>query len=422
MNRRLAIALTAGIGSFVLAILGVILISSPRSNHGSEGEAPASLGSPVDAGLAPFVTTSDASADVSAEASADASADAGDADAALDPDAGQRLVNDPRCRQLSAEIARMAARIAAADPSCKVTASEIIEQLDHCAATAAGAWSLVPRRFSVQRDSPTAHLSAEVDVEVALVHLGAPGSTGDAARSETVPFDQRLHGGLATNWSRVCATRYGSLSLSLVEPGFVDFDGDGDLEVLLSRDEVEEGYDPSEHAIYTFARSSDASGGRVELYPPARGIDFEDVSDVDGDGRPDLLTRGPYGSIQVVSGGLGDEMPLVPAMFLQHALPDGTFSPRDEVALQALRKICPTAPSLRGASLPVEDVARDMICARLHGVRAATIRAQLLPTCSTLGNSLLPDPDDPPDAADAGPVCPGWVDQVLTVPPFLHLP
>ncbi len=150
----------------------------------------------------------------------------------------------------------------------------------------------------------------------------------------------------------------------------VDYDGDGQLEVIVR--------DAGHFEIDTLT-----DRGAVP-YAPARGIDFEDVCDVDADGRFDLMTRGPYGSI-----------PEVPAMFVAHARADGTFSDRDDVALQALRVTC------SDATTSSDDLARDLVCARLHGISAQALRARL---------------------GDAGAPAPGWVDQVLAVPPFLRLP
>jgi hypothetical protein len=151
---------------------------------------------------------------------------------------------------------------------------------------------------------------------------------------------------------------------------FVDYDGDGQPEVIVEA--------AGHFEIDTM------SAGRVVPYPPARGIDFDDVCDVDADGRFDLMTRGPYASI-----------PEVPAMFVAHARADGTFSERDDVARQALRVTCSDVP------MSSKDLARHLVCARLHGVSAETLRARL---------------------ADAGAPVPDWVDQVLAVPPILRLP
>jgi hypothetical protein len=151
-------------------------------------------------------------------------------------------------------------------------------------------------------------------------------------------------------------------------PLLVDYDGDGHPEVI---------FQAGDHlAIDTLG-----DGGRVP-YPPARGIVFDDVCDVDADGRFDLMTRGPYTSI-----------PEVPPMFVAHAQPDGTFSERDQAAQQALRVTCTDAP-------PTE-LARHLVCGRLHGLSGETLRARL---------------------PDAGADRPEWVDLLLAVPPFVRLP
>ncbi len=328
---------------------------------------------------------------------------------------------DPRCRQLSAEIAQMAERIASADPTCALSAAEVTLAFDHCAATAAGAWSLVPRRFAAHGDPAfdDGKSCERIDIEVALVHLGAPNDAGEPTRSERVPFAdvpdfaEPVDAGLAANWSRVTSS-WGSHSLD--PPLFVDYDGDGELEVILKADSDDEGYDPSWFEIDTF-RAAPGAGAHVVPYPPARGLLVDDVCDVDADGRFDLMTRGPYAAVTSLDGP-GNDVPVVPAIFVQHARTDGSFSDRDEVARQALRMTCPDTPSSPPptAGGEIEDTARELVCARLHGVSAETLRARLLPTCAALCHKTIGC------ERDAGAACPDWVDQVLAVPPPLQLP
>ena len=111
---------------------------------------------------------------------------------------------------------------------------------------------------------------------------------------------------------------------------------------------------------------------------------------------------------------LASEAPAVSPMFVQHSRPDGTFSPRDDAALAALRAACPQSP-FHDPSYPFDDLIRGAICARLHGTSAAAVRAQLLPLCPGLCA------DTAGCEVDAGDVCPKWLTEVLDVPPFVRL-
>ena len=252
MKRRGALLLGAGVLAAIAATGFVAALSSSAPRVAATDAAAALDAGPEAASLATARLA----------ANLDASADAGaDAKASPDADSSAREPVDPRCRSLAAESARVRATIAASDPPCG-SAAELLASLDHCGVTEAGTWSLVPRRFEVQRDGivEEGKTCSEIDVEVVLVHLGALVDGAELARSEDVPFAQAaVDGGLATNWSLVGSGGWGSRSLE--KPIFFDYDGDGELEVIVSGSSNDEGYDPSYREIDTYSAPGVDAGG-----------------------------------------------------------------------------------------------------------------------------------------------------------------
>lgn len=111
-----------------------------------------------------------------------------------------------------------------------------------------------------------------------------------------------------------------------------------------------------------------------------------ELKDVDSDGRPDFLIR-PFGDAP-------STLELV-----AHALPDGGFTVRDALAVQAAQRACPhdTSPT---RSEDDEHLANDIACALLWRHDAAALRKELC-------------------GGDAGPCPMMWVKQMLwTKPPM----
>ncbi len=147
-----------------------------------------------------------------------------------------------------------------------------------------------------------------------------------------------------------------------------DYDGDGRSEViLLFNDFVYEDSDYSQK-FWTIR------DGAIRDYAPADGIDVASLVDRDGDGRMDIVSAAKfYGE---PAGANGD--PIGNPEVLFHSLPDGTFTPSDEVAASFLRERCPAPPAtliadhsdLLGAELSVT-------CATLWGANAADLHARI---------------------------------------------
>jgi hypothetical protein len=234
-----------------------------------------------------------------------------------------------------------------------------------------------------------------------LVHVDAAGHEASAmpGPAQAQLWKPDAGGELQVNYSQI--PFWGSLDLD--EPSYVDFDGDGDPEVLVSGSLNEEGYNPTFHEIWTF------KAGAVVPYAPARGIVFDDATDIDDDARPDLLTRGPYATVEAASA-LGGSNPIAPLLFAAHSKVGGAFVQGDAAAIAYAAKECGPAKPLQFATFD-EDAAKAIVCARLHGSTAAAVDQALAAQCSSFVDVVM----------EAG-QCPAWTKALAAVdPPFqLH--
>jgi hypothetical protein len=71
----------------------------------------------------------------------------------------------------------------------------------------------------------------------------------------------------------------------------------------------------------------------------------EEISDVDGDGRPDIITHEPYVDSATINCGSGDGYSVYGPALLVHSLPDGTFSSVDAQAMLFAKRECAVKPS-----------------------------------------------------------------------------
>lgn len=103
---------------------------------------------------------------------------------------------------------------------------------------------------------------------------------------------------------------------------------------------------------------------------------IDELRDVDKDGRPDIVTPGPYvASSAGYECNIGAVIDNVrgPAL-LAHSLPDGTFSMSDAVASQWAEKQCPPAAFHASGETTLTDIA----CARIRGSTAHELRRSLI--------------------------------------------
>jgi hypothetical protein len=71
----------------------------------------------------------------------------------------------------------------------------------------------------------------------------------------------------------------------------------------------------------------------------------EEIRDVDGDGRPDIITHEPYVDSATINCGSGDGYSVYGPALLVHSLPDGTFSSVDAQAMLFAKRECAVKPS-----------------------------------------------------------------------------
>jgi len=315
-------------------------------------------------------------------------------------DAGAPGELSARCRALRDGSERVVAQLAssAPHPACVVTLDgmNFLPCFDDHRVT----WGMRIER--AYRDVEPGHQDEDycgsIGFHVRLVHVDAAGREASAmpGPSQVQLWKPDAGGELEVNVSQI--PYWGSLDLD--EPTYFDFDGDGDPEVIVSGSANEEGYNPNFHEIWTF------KDGAVVPYAPAKGLVFDDVADLDDDGRPDLLTRGPFAAVEAPSA-MGDAYPISPLLFAAHSRPGGAFVQGDAASIAYAKKECGPAGPLQFTTFD-EDAAKAIVCARLHGVTAAAVVHALDAQCKSYVDVVM----------EAG-QCPGWTKALVAVdPPF----
>jgi hypothetical protein len=325
-----------------------------------------------------------APAEASVEANVEASvvvADASPVDAAVveeEEDAAPDAGAAGWCARLAhrTDAAMSAVRAAIHDADWKAP--------DLCVSSARGTWALVVER-AVTSGPPGEAASSSIRFAVALVHVDAEGHETSVLPNKELHDTWKLDGGsLVTNVS--LEPTWGSIALAVL--GTFDYDGDGESEILLEGHAADEGANRHTTEAWTF------HDGKVVPYGPLRGVEILAVEDVDNDGRPDVVSAGPYARVQAVSG-IGGTYRVAPPLFARHSLPGGAFSEADAVARDFSRSKCPRKPLLDfgtgpGATQFNDDVAESVVCARLWGATAAEIRRAWEAVCAGIdaGNDV----------------------------------
>ncbi|HEX7602948.1 MAG TPA: hypothetical protein VF316_15130 [Polyangiaceae bacterium] len=317
-----------------------------------------------------------------------------------DEDAGAPL--SARCRALRDGSERVVAQLASSAPHPACVASLEGMSFLTCYDDHRVTWGMRIERAN--RDVEPGHEDEDycgsLGFHVRLVHVDAAGHEASAMPGAAQTQLWKPDGGveLQVNVSQI--PYWGSLDLD--EPTYLDFDGDGDPEVIVSGSLNEEGYNPNFHEIWTF------KDGAVVAYAPAKGLVFDDTVDLDDDGRPDLLTRGPFAKVEADSA-LGGTYPIAPLLFAAHSRAGGAFAQGDAAALAYAKKECGPAGPLQFATFD-EDAAKAIVCARLHGVTTAAVVQTLDAQCKSYVDVVM-------DSA-AG-QCPVWTKALAAVdPPF----
>jgi hypothetical protein len=166
-----------------------------------------------------------------------------------------------------------------------------------------------------------------------------------------------------------------------------DYDHDGTSEALFTyANAMTEGLKTSTSTVLT------VRGGAVVPYAPAASFATSDALDIDGDGRIDLVGRGPFGAVTAQTA--LSQVDAAPEIFAAHSLPDGTFSTTDAVARDFTKRKCAAAArAVKGTYESLGDDALAIVCARVAGVAQATVQGWIDKACP----------------ADAGPYdCRSW--------------
>jgi hypothetical protein len=218
--------------------------------------------------------------------------------------------------------------------------------VDLCAQSGDEAWGVVLGVPSITARAPTGE-AVEIAGTWRIVHVDNEGTMVDAA-------EQSLRVSVGD------ATRFDLATF--------DYDGDGRVELLLTRTSRESHYEHTTGVVWTFA------SGSIARYD--RAPEFGATEDVDGDGRPDLRVDGPFGD---------DPAACYPSprIILAHSLRDGGFDITDDVARAASLSSCG-----REQRVGPDRVSPDgVVCARLAGESSAALLAKIHTVC----------PQAPPD-------------------------
>jgi len=182
-------------------------------------------------------------------------------------------------------------------------------------------------------------------------------------------------------------------------PTFYDFDGDGEPEAIVLVETVETNESGRSFTVRR-GRVWSAAGNQIELLPGARDFVVEEVRDVDGDGRPDLVTRGPYAALTTLKCGGEEPYPVSGPPLLAHAVVGGTFAWSDAVALDFARRGCSAVPQPvmveAQGGIDFAASARNVVCARLWVAATAPLAAEIASTCRARAGSACPACDDQP--------------------------
>jgi hypothetical protein len=153
-----------------------------------------------------------------------------------------------------------------------------------------------------------------------------------------------------------------------------DFDGDGDDEVLLRTGY--ERWDERERSGQLLT----ARGGSIAPYPRAAGINIQFMDDIDEDGRPDLLTFGPYVPESTSCGPEPNSQQYV--YLAAHSLLGGGFSMTDAEAIAYAKRACPEKPRAIEIDKLGANSMLDVRCARLWGMSSQDAVKAIQKACS----------------------------------------
>ncbi len=359
----------------------------------------------------PVVEVADATADAVPAFVLDASDDG--ADTATPSDAGVPVSEalDPHCAPVLLANDQKLRAVGAANADCADAADAARTRWHECSVSDSGsAWTLAITSANSQSIPATdpGQRCTHVTLTFAVAHISRTGevaltspSFAEALSSESLADHD---GGTA---SFDVFPPYLETSLSVTRT--FDADGDGEPELLITATRDAPEYTLLSSSLWTFRN------GKVSLYGEGRLPAIVMMDDVDEDGRPDIVTRGPYQG-RPTSWFSDIESPWLTPMFLAHALEDGGFAESDLVARSWVKRACRTKPKpikLDGGPYVPDGnpIADQVVCARVWGASEAEAIANVKSVCEAQDS----------DAAAHAP-CPDDLKQVARIRPPIHLP
>jgi hypothetical protein len=244
--------------------------------------------------------------------------------------------------------------------------------IGECAEGADGAWVVTLSRVTA---TPGGHIRLRWQLE--HIHgsaraVIAPTERGDDSneREDNVQVDGERISEEPDDWTGVNVR-------------FVDLDDDRSPEAfVMVRGEHDRAAPFSRGRVFTF-RSD-----HIEPYAPLKDVIVQDLKDLDGDGRLDATSFGPFDTTAAYCDAgtgfrvTGPELPL-------HGLPGGAFTWDDAMTRSALKDVCPARPTTfvpppgvlpKNPDYPPTEGDR-VACARLWGASTQAIEAQLAREC-----------------------------------------
>lgn len=199
-------------------------------------------------------------------------------------------------------------------------------------------------------------------------------------------------------------------------PRTFDFDGDAVPELLLAFETERRGRTFSDDGVAYTVKNGVIVPFRGETDGGAATVPetFADIDDIDGDGRPDLLTSAGYRDVDLLCG--AHEASLEP-IFAYHAKRDGTFSARDFAARRALYGACARTTLedavTTGLCVPL---AIQIVCERTFGKSADVLEKRLRKACPSFEDGRAPRDEE----GGSTPPCPAWTLELARRPPPFH--
>lgn len=160
------------------------------------------------------------------------------------------------------------------------------------------------------------------------------------------------------------------------------------------------------------------------------------IRDIDGDGRIDFPSRGPYSDVTISN--CESDVPLVPQIYVYHSLANGTFTDKDHVSQRSLQKYCGARPSLKTlrdeltAQLKRADlspVVSRLVCARAFGATKEQLLPPLRAACKSWLDARPRDEEgDPKTDGICAPLydtqgddCADWLLKLVNIEPPIRL-